>query len=84
MYQTMSYENQLKMKETQIRELLENALIQGGQTDAEGRADFEWEGIHGSPIEFGYRNKMEFSLVMNIRMVRFLWACTRRAAPMIS
>ena len=61
MYQTMSYENQLKMKETQIRELLENALIQGGQTDAEGRADFEWEGIHGSPIEFGYRNKMEFS-----------------------
>ena len=61
MYQTMSYENQLKMKETQIRELLENALIQGGQTDAEGRADFEWEGIHGSPIEFRYRNKMEFS-----------------------
>ncbi len=61
MYQTMSYENQLKMKETQIRELLENALIQGGQTDAEGRANFEWEGIHGSPIEFGYRNKMEFS-----------------------
>ena len=26
-----------------------------------GKADFEWEGIHGSPIEFGYRNKMEFS-----------------------
>lgn len=61
MYQTMSYGNQLKMKETQIRELLEEALIQGGQTDAQGRADFAWEGIHGSPIEFGYRNKMEFS-----------------------
>ena len=61
MYQTMSYENQLKMKETQIRELLEEALIQGGQVNAEGKADFEWEGIHGSPIEFGYRNKMEFS-----------------------
>ena len=61
MYQTMSYENQLHMKETQIRELLEEALIQGGQTDENGRADFEWEGIHGSPIEFGYRNKMEFS-----------------------
>ena len=61
MYQTMSYENQLEMKDRQIRELLEDALIQGGQTDAEGKADFEWEGIHGSPIEFGYRNKMEFS-----------------------
>lgn len=23
--------------------------------------DLHWEGIHGSPIEFGYRNKMEFS-----------------------
>ena len=61
MYQTMSYENQLSMKEEQIRELLENALIQGGQTDQEGKADFLWEGIHRSPVEFGYRNKMEFS-----------------------
>ena len=61
MYQTMSYEDQLHMKETQIRELLEEALIQGGQIDENGNAAFEWEGIHGSPIEFGYRNKMEFS-----------------------
>ena len=61
MYQTMSYENQLAMKETQIKELLEDALVQGGQVDENGLADFEWEGIHGSPIEFGYRNKMEFS-----------------------
>ena len=56
-YQTMSYENQLAMKETQIRELLEDALVQGGQVDENGLADFEWEGIHGSPIGFGYRNK---------------------------
>ena len=61
MYQTMSYENQLIMKETQIRELLEEALVRGGQVDKNGQADFDWEGIHGSPIEFGYRNKMEFS-----------------------
>ena len=61
MYQTMSYEEQLHMKETQIRELLEDALVQGGQVNENGQADFEWEGIHGSPIEFGYRNKMEFS-----------------------
>ena len=61
MYQTMSYEDQLHMKETQIRELLEDALVQCGQVNENGQADFEWEGIHGSPIEFGYRNKMEFS-----------------------
>ena len=52
MYQTMSYENQLKMKEQQVRELLESAL---------DGASCHWEGIHGSPIEFRYRNKMEFS-----------------------
>ena len=61
MYQTMSYENQLVMKEQQIRELLEDALVQGGQISADGRADFNWEGIRRSPEEFGYRNKMEFS-----------------------
>ena len=52
MYQTMSYENQLVMKERQVRDLLEGAL---------NGADYQWEGIHGSPIEFRYRNKMEFS-----------------------
>ena len=52
MYQTMSYENQLKMKECQVRELLDGAL---------NGTDYQWEGIHGSPIEFKYRNKMEFS-----------------------
>lgn len=60
MYQTMPYEEQLKMKERQIRELLEAALIKGGQVK-DGKADYQWEGIHKSPIEFGYRNKMEFS-----------------------
>lgn len=61
MYQTMPYEEQLKMKEQQVRELLEQALTAGGQTDEQGNAAFLWEGIHGSPLEFGYRNKMEFS-----------------------
>ena len=61
MYQTMSYESQLEMKERQIRELLEPVLLQGGQRDEEGKADYIWEGIKGSPEEFGYRNKMEFS-----------------------
>lgn len=61
MYQTMPYEEQLKMKEEQVKNLLEEALVLGGQTDAEGKADYTWEGVHGSPIEFRYRNKMEFS-----------------------
>ena len=53
MYQTMSYEEQLKMKETQVKGLLQEAVGIG--------TDLHWEGIHGSPIEFVYRNKMEFS-----------------------
>lgn len=54
MYQTMSYEAQLEMKERQIRELLEKAL-------PDKALEGIWEGIHRSPIEFAYRNKMEFS-----------------------
>lgn len=61
MYQTMPYQEQLKMKERQIRELLDYALIKGGQTDEVGKAEYLWEGIHKSPMEFEYRNKMEFS-----------------------
>lgn len=51
MYQTMPYEEQLKMKEAQIKELMDGAI----------HGDYEFQGIYGSPIEFGYRNKMEFS-----------------------
>lgn len=62
MYQTMPYEEQLKMKERQVRSLLETALKEGGQVSPEtALPDYTWEGIHGSPIEFEYRNKMEFS-----------------------
>ena len=84
MYQTMSYEDQLHMKETQIRELLEEALIQGGQIDENGNAAFEWEGIHGSPIEFGYRNKMEFLLEMRSKTDPCPWTCIRKEVRMIS
>ena len=61
MYQTMSYEEQLKMKESQIRSLLDEAIAAAGQTDSKGNADYCFEGIQGSPKEFAYRNKMEFS-----------------------
>ena len=48
-YQTLSYTNQLKLKEEMVKEILAPA------------GDFEWEGILGSPAQFRYRNKMEFT-----------------------
>ena len=61
MYQTMDYQAQLNMKKNQIRELLDDAIKRGGQVDPEGNPDYLFEGIKGSPMEFAYRNKMEFS-----------------------
>lgn len=51
MYQTMAYEEQMKMKEGQIRRLMDEAV----------RGEYIFEGVKASPKEFGYRNKMEFS-----------------------
>ena len=51
MYQTMSYEEQIKMKEQQVKEILDAAII----------GDYEFEGVKRSPKQFAYRNKMEFS-----------------------
>ena len=51
MYQTMPYEEQMKMKGEQVKEILDHA-IQG---------DYLFEGVKASPKEFAYRNKMEFS-----------------------
>lgn len=53
MYQTMSYEAQLEMKAGQVKRILDHAV-------APGRS-YVFEGILGSPKEFAYRNKMEFS-----------------------
>lgn len=61
MYQTMSYESQLEMKAEQIKKLIDQAVKAGGQVDAQGNPDYVFEGIKGSPKEFAYRNKMEFS-----------------------
>ena len=55
MYQTMDYQAQISMKAAQIRELLDKAIADAGQPD------YSFEGILGSPREFEYRNKMEFS-----------------------
>ena len=48
--QSISYEEQLKIKEQQVKTLLD------GVCD-----DYEFEGIKASPVAEGYRNKMEFS-----------------------
>ena len=63
MYQTMAYEDQLAMKASQVQALVEDALVRSGQVKAEDntQADYIFEGIQGSPMQFGYRNKMEFS-----------------------
>ncbi len=53
-YLSLPYEEQLKIKETQMKRLLDGAL--------EGRqVSWLWEGIKGSPAVYEYRNKMEFS-----------------------
>ena len=49
-YQTLPYEEQLKLKEAQVWELLEPVL-----------GEVPMEPILGSPRVFGYRNKMEYS-----------------------
>lgn len=50
-YQTMRHEEELKLKERQVKRLLENSNIVVGR----------WEGIVPAPSETGYRNKCEFS-----------------------
>ena len=50
-YQTVPYEEQLKIKERQVRALLDPVLPEG----------YNFEGIKGSPLTRAYRNKMEFS-----------------------
>ena len=61
MYQTMGYDAQLAMKETQVRNLLDEALSRAGQVNGEGRPDYLFEGIQASPSELAYRNKMEYA-----------------------
>ncbi|MDO4617613.1 MAG: 23S rRNA (uracil(1939)-C(5))-methyltransferase RlmD, partial [Lachnospiraceae bacterium] len=61
MYQTMPYEKQLDMKAEQIRELLDPVIAAAGQIDAEGKAEYQFEGVIPSPSRFHYRNKMEYS-----------------------
>lgn len=53
-YLSLPYEEQLAIKERQVKTLLTQALA--GQQEA-----WHWEGIKRSPSPYEYRNKMEFS-----------------------
>lgn len=54
LYLSLPYEEQLRIKEAQVKKLLEGAL-------ARQALPWVWEGIKGSPVAYEYRNKMEFS-----------------------
>lgn len=50
-YQNLPYEEQLKLKESQVKSMMDEAVD----------GDYVWEGIKPSPARQEYRNKMEFS-----------------------
>ena len=65
-YQGIPYEKQLEIKEEQVRKLLRPAfekqmLLEGEHTDIEQYMNRIFEGIKASPVQYDYRNKMEFS-----------------------
>lgn len=67
-YLTLPYEEQLKMKEAQVKKLLNSVLCKPVNAEekkqdenASGTGGYRFEGIKPSPVCYGYRNKMEFS-----------------------
>ena len=52
-YQTLPYEEQLKLKSGQVKKLMDDAI--------DGACEYEFWGIKPSPKQYEYRNKMEFS-----------------------
>lgn len=50
-YQELSYDRQLELKSNLVKKIVDEVID----------TDYEFEGIVGSPFEWHYRNKMEFS-----------------------
>lgn len=50
-YQNLPYEEQVKLKESQVKAMMDEAVD----------GDYIWEGVLESPFKSKYRNKMEFS-----------------------
>lgn len=53
-YQSLPYEEQLAMKAAQVKKLIDEVIVPE-------HGDYEFLGIKASPMQKGYRNKMEFS-----------------------
>lgn len=53
-YLSLPYEEQLRIKEAQVKKLLDSVLCKQ-------ESNWQFEGIKGSPKQFAYRNKMEFT-----------------------
>lgn len=73
----------LHVPDNVLRRTVKNEGNSGERTFQEAvgsDTDLHWEGIHGSPIEFGYRNKMEFSFGDEYKDGPLLLVCTRKAA----
>ena len=65
-YQNLPYEEQLHIKNTQVRKLLTPAfekqmLLNEIEGDVDSYIDSIYEGIKKSPVQHSYRYKMEFS-----------------------
>ena len=56
LYRTLPYKKQLVLKEQQVHKLIDDALSEAGYKDT-----YLWDEIRPSPLENGYRNKMEYS-----------------------
>lgn len=50
-YQNLPYKEQIALKESQIKRMMDEAV----------NGDYVWDGMKESPAKEGYRNKMEFS-----------------------
>lgn len=72
LYQGLPYEEQLKIKAEQVKGLIDEVCD-----------SYEFQGIKGSPIYEGYRNKMEFSFGDEYKDGLWLLECTAEEAFMI-
>lgn len=55
LYHNLSYEDQCRLKQEQVKKLLDQVLCR------QGAGAWEFEAIKPSPAVYGYRNKMEFT-----------------------
>lgn len=76
-YISMPYEESLKIKENQVRELLEPVL-------SKQQSVCQIEPIRQSPVYYGYRNKMEFTFGDEVKDGPLALGMHKKAAFMIS